>query len=198
MDKTEASQVDFIRTAPREVQDRTGMIRMWPSRTYVRPLDLKVEDIRIGDIAHHLSHINRYTGGTPWAYSVAQHSLEVCRFVNPADPTLRLAALLHDGSEAYLNDIASPVKRAGQMSSYRDAEEGAMRAIFARYEIPWLCLEMIKWADDHVFKLEIASWKDELEYQHAIVPVQAEAARHYFLMEFERLQDLRQRRGAIS
>lgn len=58
----------------------------------------------IEDIAHHLSIINRFTGGTKWPYSVAQHSAEVAIEV----PCLE--ALLHDAHEAYIGDISTPLK----------------------------------------------------------------------------------------
>ncbi len=56
---------------PRSVQDGRGKIRMWPSRILLDPWNLRVIDVRLPDLAHHLSLINRFTGGTPWPYSVA-------------------------------------------------------------------------------------------------------------------------------
>lgn len=63
--------------------------------------------IRILDIAHALSHVNRFTGHTELPYSVAQHSvLAACH----APKHLQLEALLHDAAEAYLGDVSSPLK----------------------------------------------------------------------------------------
>lgn len=64
--------------------------------------------ICIADIAYHLSHISRFTGSVG-PYSVAQHSCLV-HDILPADK--QLAGLLHDASEAYLNDITRPMKVA--------------------------------------------------------------------------------------
>jgi len=66
--------------------------------------------IDIRDIAHSLSHICRYTGHTNMFYSVAQHSLLVSEKI-PGGPAVKLTALLHDGAEAYTNDLASPLKK---------------------------------------------------------------------------------------
>lgn len=60
----------------------------------------------IVDIAYNLSHLNRYTGSAG-QYSVAQHSVLVARNVREG---LRLDALLHDAPEAYLGDVAAPLK----------------------------------------------------------------------------------------
>lgn len=66
------------------------------------------EDIRITDIAHHLARICRFGGAVIYQpYWVAIHSMMVSEKV-PAEHAL--AGLLHDAAEAYLGDLASPVK----------------------------------------------------------------------------------------
>ena len=67
------------------------------------------KSIEIGDIAHSLSQLCRYTGHTPTFYSVAQHSLLVSEKM-PGGPPEKLVGLLHDAAEAYVNDLASPLK----------------------------------------------------------------------------------------
>jgi hypothetical protein len=71
--------------------------------------------IDIHDIAHALSHINRYTGHTTEPWSVAQHSIlvymitgDLCGLAAQACH----AALLHDAHEAYVGDLATPIKSA--------------------------------------------------------------------------------------
>lgn len=68
------------------------------------------EDIRIETIARGLSRAPRWRGMTTLPYSVAQHCLIASAWAERLgqDP---LAALLHDASETYLGDIATPVKR---------------------------------------------------------------------------------------
>lgn len=72
------------------------------------------DSISLPDIAHHLSQINRYTGACKRPYSVAEHSLLVCELIEIAgetDPSVRLAALMHDAHEAYTQDLSSPMKQ---------------------------------------------------------------------------------------
>src|SRR4051794_32940266 len=65
-------------------------------------------DVDIEDIVHALSMQCRFTGHTKEFYSVAQHSVLVSLTCPSVDA---LYGLVHDGSEAYLSDIARPVKK---------------------------------------------------------------------------------------
>jgi hypothetical protein len=64
------------------------------------------EDVRLPDISHALSLISRFTGHSKCPYSVAQHSVMVSRLTLPENA---LWGLLHDASEAYLGDVATPL-----------------------------------------------------------------------------------------
>lgn len=76
----------------------------------------RAEDVRIEDIAGHLSKINRYAGATVGAsgYTVAQHSVHVSRILETwgAPIAVQREGLLHDAPEAYYGDVSSPVQRA--------------------------------------------------------------------------------------
>ena len=65
------------------------------------------------------------------------------------------ACLLHDAAEAYLNDIASPVKR--HLPKYNRLEETLICTIFNRYAlygvVPWG--KRIKEADKYMLRSEI-------------------------------------------
>ena len=91
----------------------------------IRP-DPAMIDIR--DIAHGLSLTCRYNGQCRDFYSVAEHSLIISYRV---PPYLRLAALLHDASEAYISDVTSPVKAS--MAGYQRIEHALQAAIYRRY-----------------------------------------------------------------
>lgn len=64
------------------------------------------------DLAHALSHVCRFNGHCAWHYSVAQHSLLVADIVQQEGGTQDeiLAGLLHDATEAYVNDLTRPLK----------------------------------------------------------------------------------------
>lgn len=76
----------------------------------VYPLDIQPAQVQLEDVAHALSLKCRFTGHCLFHYSVAQHSLLASQQVT--DPMWRLVMLLHDASEAYLPDVAAPVKSA--------------------------------------------------------------------------------------
>jgi uncharacterized protein len=71
------------------------------------PLNPRSKDVRIEDIAHALSLKCRFGGHCRIFYSIAQHSMLVANHV-PIE--YELVALLHDASEAYLPDVARPIK----------------------------------------------------------------------------------------
>ena len=96
----------------------------------VAPLAPKASDIVIEDIAHALSHLCRFGGHVRTFYSVAQHSVLVSRAL-PRE--LALWGLLHDGSEAYLVDLPTPVKSAGPLTGYRAIEALLQRTIYQAF-----------------------------------------------------------------
>ena len=101
----------------------------------VNPLDLRVEDIDIEDIAHALANLNRFGGHTKFPISVATHSIHVSMLC----PDHPLDGLLHDAAEAYLVDIPRDLKAEVIMAGYRDAETRAQLVIAEKFD---LCLEM--------------------------------------------------------
>jgi uncharacterized protein len=118
------------------------------------PLDPKPADVRIDDIAHALALKCRWTGHCKTFYSVAEHSVRVAlaarsiaarRDLNPADATL--FGLLHDTTEAYLPDIARPIKArvrlvvAGGHSDFRDHEALLLSVILHGLGVPYSRIE---------------------------------------------------------
>lgn len=127
---------DFILT-------HTGL-RFWP-------LDPRPEDIRIGDVAHALSNICRFTGHTRHFYSVAEHS---CHVSDLAPPDLKLWGLLHDAAEAYLGDLARPTKYATFGDTYRQVEDRIMECVAERFCLPLPRPDEIHVLDDVVLETE--------------------------------------------
>lgn len=104
--------------------------------------DFRVEDVRLPDIAHALSLINRFTGHSKVPYSVAQHSVMVSQM---CDPENALWGLLHDASEAYLGDMATPLKTL--LPDYRALEEHVQKTIAKAFYLSWPIPQDVKVAD---------------------------------------------------
>lgn len=111
--------------------------------------------IDILDIAHHLAQINRFTGACSRPYSVAEHSLLVCELVEraigilPADPSVLLAALMHDAHEAYTTDLSSPMKQIVG-AAWSMEEQRIQHAVLKRFELLTASTSartLIHWAD---------------------------------------------------
>ena len=101
-----------------------------------------------------------------------------------------LAGLLHDAAEAYLNDLASPVKHAAGMEAYRDAEEEATRVIFGALGVNPEYLEMVKEHDDKMFRNECDwFWGNRAGGLVCWTPEQAEKE---FLIEYHLLRGAEQ------
>lgn len=171
----------------RSANDDARKIRTF-SGLYVNPLELRAQDVRLVDIAHHLSQINRYTGASPWPLPVAQHSVLVAeraaaewkRIYPYYDPAFHgrvlhgsawvtqrdwvAAHLFHDNGEYVFNDLASPVKRDPRMKWYRDLEHQTTRMIFCCFGLDPDLLDLTKPLDDAQFFAEARSfWQDSGE-----------------------------------
>ena len=82
-------------------------VQVYSGRAFY-PMDPRVEDITIEDIAHSLSMRCRFGGHCTRFYSVAEHSVLVSDYVEPQHA---LWGLLHDAAEAYSCDVPHPLKR---------------------------------------------------------------------------------------
>lgn len=146
-------------------------------------------DILIGDIAHALSHLCRFAGHTVGFYSVAQHSYLTSTLV---DDEHKMAALLHDASEAYLVDIPRPLKK--YIPEYIAIEKNLMSVIARKFGFEWPLHPHVKGADELMLTIE---W-DELmvcrkEYKRTLIPEglrceDPQTAKKRFLKEYELLR----------
>lgn len=93
--------------------------------------DPQPDAFTLEDIAHGLGNVCRFSGQTRQFYSVAQHSIMVAELV---PPEARLAALLHDASEAYIQDVPAPLKAL--LPEYAIIEQRIEAAIAARFGLP--------------------------------------------------------------
>jgi hypothetical protein len=117
---------------------------LWPERS----------TIVLEDIAHALSLQCRFVGHVRQFYSVAQHAVLVSYACEPADA---LWGLLHDASEAYLSDIASPVKRLAPMAPYRGAEAALQLCIYKHFGLAGVEPDSVRAADRLLCALEARS-----------------------------------------
>lgn len=111
----------------------------------------KQKDIVIEDIAHSLSLICRFTGHTEDLYSVGQHSLLVMEL---CPDEFKLEGLTHDFPEAYITDLATPVKR--KMPNYKEYENNLHTAIAKKFHLQFPMPKIIKEIDQEVFQMEWA------------------------------------------
>lgn len=164
------------------------------SGQFFDPLNPEDYTYNIDEIATALSNLCRYTGHVNSFYSVAEHSVLVSRSV---PDTHRLAALLHDASEAYLGDMARPVKQL--FPRYKQLEESCQKEIFKQFNLDWPMHESIHEADMRVYwqeRQEIANvgLRDNIWAQkfRAARKVEAQGmspkmARRMFMSEYNKL-----------
>lgn len=123
------------------------------------PLDPRPEEIHIEDIASALSKLCRYGGHCLRFYSVAEHCVHVAAAA-PAD--LKLAALLHDASEAYLQDVIRPIK--SHLTNYFAIEADLERCVATRFGLVWPIPVEVK-------RLDTAILADERDQAMAAPPM---------------------------
>ncbi len=98
---------------------------------------IEQRSISILDIGHHLAQINRFAGACVRPYSVAEHSLLVAYIMEThlgvRSPHALMAGLLHDGHEAYVGDMSSPLKT--EVGEHWHRVEGrAQHAVMCRFD----------------------------------------------------------------
>lgn len=114
--------------------------------------DLENSDIRIEDIAHALSMICRYSGHCLKFHSVAEHSVFVSKHV---PPEFALEGLLHDATEAYINDMVSPLKPL--FPEFKKLESKIWDQICRTFWLtPGIKSPEVKWADNLALGTEVA------------------------------------------
>lgn len=177
---------------------------------WVDPLRPTPDAIDIEDIAHALAMKCRFSGQCREFYSVAQHSVYVADMVMKAvfsPPTdVILAALLHDATEAYLPDVARPLKPSAyfevddRLLRFRDVEARLLQVIHDALGVPMAegaAATAIHVADHKMLYAEAdclmdtshEGWGDPSERQVFILkPWHQDDAKAGFLNMFEQLK----------
>lgn len=122
---------------------------------YIDVFDPQPGTIDIEDIAHALSQVCRFAGHTPKFYSVAQHStgcVNAMREQFGSQGKILLTMLLHDATEAYMGDMARPIKR--KLPQYKYAENILMSVIAKKYDLMFPFPPVIKVIDNYMLELE--------------------------------------------
>lgn len=110
----------------------------------------------VEEIADLLSHVKRFNG---YGMDVASHSLWVARtlYYITGNPHIALLGLMHDAQEAYIGDIATPVKHVAG-SNWDELENKLQRAIqwqlFIQHENNLGAKGLVKLVDLVSLKLE--------------------------------------------
>lgn len=131
------------------MKNKSAVIQTY-SGIEVDVFNLDIDLIKIEDIAHSLSHLARYLGHSPEFLSVAQHSVMVMEAVD--DPSLKLAALLHDAQESLICDMPTPIK--DMMPEYRELEDKLMAQMAKKFGFEYPLHPNIIWADKAIFHQE--------------------------------------------
>lgn len=140
--------------------------------------NLTPEMICIEDIAHALSRISRFGGHTEKMITVAQHCVQMVSHVPKED---KLAALLHDASEAYIGDMPSPIKR--MLSGFRNLEDLIMFNVAAKYGFEYPLSPEVKKADAYFLSYEWDNFVVGKANKSLIW--EPEVAKEKFLLTFE-------------
>lgn len=98
---------------------------------YIDYLDPQPDQFTLDDICQGLARECRFNGQTRHYYSVAQHSVLVSLMV-PKE--FALEGLMHDGSEAFMRDISSPLKAL--LPDYARIEKGVQAAVYRHFGLP--------------------------------------------------------------
>lgn len=131
---------------------------------FVDPLNLKLENIRIEDIAHSLAQKARFGGFAKRILSVAEHSVNVAKTVRrmaaasiyPEHVQRRIVrqALLHDSPEYLIGDMVTPLKHSGRYDNF-NADEGLIWGVVCeRFDIDVSMHPFVKEADRRMCSTE--------------------------------------------
>jgi hypothetical protein len=127
-----------------------GSIITYTGRRFY-PLDPDPADVDPVDIAHATAMQCRYTGHVRRFYSVATHSVLVHDYLQTQgeDQETCLWGLLHDGSEAYLLDLAAPLKHhpEGFGERFQEVEHEIEEAIAMRFGLTMPIPDAVKAVD---------------------------------------------------
>jgi hypothetical protein len=155
------------------------------SGTYVDVFNPAPEMFLIEDIAEGLAYNYRWGGHSKSKITVAEHSIKVALCLDCTTGLHTLSGLLHDASEAYLGDMASPIKK--DMPGYKEVEHRVMVVIAAKFGFAWPMPVEVHNAD----ALQLASEWNFCVMAHASISMTPDVAKVKFLEWFELLSSIK-------
>lgn len=131
---------------------------------FVNVFDPDPDTIDINDIAHALANTCRFGGHTYKFFSVAEHCCMVATNLK-IPKELKITALLHDATEAYMCDMPRPIKR--NLPGYKEVEKNFEKVIAKKFNLVYPFPAIIKEVDN-----------DQLEWEHQNIILQKSYSPH--------------------
>ena len=106
--------------------------------------------VHMDDIVEGLCKIARFNGQTSKFYSVAEHSVLIAHYIlkRTGDPRLAYTGLMHDAAEAYIGDMARPVKQT--LPGFKEIEIGIDRVVSDRFGTTYPFPDIVKECDSRI------------------------------------------------
>ncbi len=142
----------------KNVEDNEGDYTMTNSGILINVFKPEPKNIVIEDIAHALSNMPRFGGQLNRHHSVAQHSVMAAKMAKKED---KLAALMHDASEAYLLDMPTPIKN--RLPHYKWYENNLMLTIADKFGFEYPLNPDLKKIDKDLLILE---WDNMVDFDN--------------------------------
>ncbi len=157
---------------------------MTNSGILINVFDTNPDHLLIDDIAHSLANMPRFGGHLNRHHSVAQHSVMAAKFAKKED---KLAALMHDASEAFLLDMPTPIKN--RLPHYKWYEHKLMLIIAGKFGFEYPLNHDLKVIDKDLLILE---WDNMVEVDNAeFVSWTPKKAKKEFLKMFYKLTEVK-------
>lgn len=179
------------------IDDGRGPSMLTYSGRYFHPLDSHPDEITILDIAHHLSRQCRFGGAIKYFYSVAQHSV-ICSWIaedRGLSDEIIYEALMHDSSEAYLQDVPRPAKML--LPGYYKLEHKILSEIGHKYNFSAAMSPEVKEIDNLVLHMEARDFGIDFSYPQGndddelpsmrIIPTESDYAKDLFIKRYAEL-----------
>lgn len=152
----------MTRVANGIVQTYTGAL--------VSVLEPDPQTLHLLDVAVGLSRAVRFRGQTRVPYVVLEHCVRGSFLVEEAwGRDMARAFLMHDCAEAYLGDLASPIKYLPGMEMFHDLERRLERAAAQRWDLVYPWPEEVRVADYAMLQAEaqgLMRWDTDEALQH--------------------------------